>query len=99
MTAVTLVVVMGAFLVSFSTKIGDLRLCFLRWRVNNVAANIDGDSKEKQMHLMTNLRPYTQYAIYIQTYTVALQQMGQRIGARSPILYERTSPDGKAWAD
>ncbi|KAI9561261.1 putative insulin receptor [Daphnia sinensis] len=63
------------------------------WRVNNVAANIDGDSNEKQIHLMTNLRPYTQYAIYIQTYTVALQQMGQRIGARSPILYERTSPD------
>jgi insulin receptor len=47
------------------------------------------------MHLITNLQPYTQYAIYVQTYTVALQQMGKRVGARSPILYERTSPAGK----
>ncbi|EFX63421.1 putative insulin receptor [Daphnia pulex] len=62
------------------------------WRVNNVAANLDADSDENHMHLITNLQPYTQYAIYVQTYTVALQQMGKRVGARSPILYERTSP-------
>jgi insulin receptor len=71
-----------------------IKWCSERWRVNNVAPNID-DSDENQMHLITNLQPYTQYAIFVQTYTVALQQMGKRVGARSPILYERTSPAGK----
>jgi insulin receptor len=47
------------------------------------------------MNIITYLKPYTQYAIYVQTYTVAPQQTGKRIGARSPILYERTSPAGK----
>jgi insulin receptor len=37
------------------------------------------------MNIITYLKPYTQYAIYVQTYTVAPQQTGKRIGARSPI--------------
>ena len=47
-----------------------------------------------ETNILTNLKPYTQYAIYVQTYTVALQTTGQRIGARSKIIYERTSPAG-----
>lgn len=65
-----------------------------RWRVINVAATNDPNPKA-EIFLMTNLKPYTQYAIFVQTYTVAPQQSGKRIGARSRIIYERTKPAGK----
>jgi len=99
MMDVTLVVVTGKFVIFvfclFASSWYSFKYRSKRWRVNNVGATIDADSNENQMHLLTNLRPYTQYAIYVQTYSVALQQMGKRVGARSPILYERTSPAGK----
>ncbi|EFX62637.1 putative insulin receptor, partial [Daphnia pulex] len=62
------------------------------WTTIDVAANHDAEPEENEMNIITYLKPYTQYAIYVQTYTVAPQQTGKRIGARSPILYERTSP-------
>ena len=63
--------------------------------VDDVAAQaIEAD--ESELHMISNLKPYTQYAIYVQTYTVAPQQTGKRVGARSPIIYERTRPDRTA---
>lgn len=50
------------------------------------------EPNQTESHIITNLKPYTNYAIYVQTYTMASQQMGKRIGARSPIIYERTRP-------
>ena len=44
---------------------------------------------------MTELKPYTQYAIYVQTYMVAPHSASERIGARSHIIYARTEPAGK----
>lgn len=63
-----------------------------RWRVINAPATIDSSPDTEETAIITGLKPYTQYAIYVQTYTVAPQQTGKRIGARSPIFYERTSP-------
>ena len=50
--------------------------------------------EESENYLMTELKPYTQYALYVQTYTVAPHSAGDRIGARSPIIYARTDPAG-----
>lgn len=41
--------------------------------------------------LITRLKPYTQYAIYVKTYMIA----GQTQGAQSPIVYFTTKPDSK----
>lgn len=62
--------------------------------VDDVSAEAT-DANMSESHIITNLKPYTQYAIYVQTYTVAPQQTGKRVGARSPIIYERTRPDSK----
>lgn len=51
-------------------------------------------AEDYESHIITNMKPFTQYAIYVQTYTVAPQQTGKRVGARSPIFYERTRPAG-----
>lgn len=59
----------------------------------NVPATSDPKATS-EIFLVTNLKPYTQYAIYVQTYTVAPKQSGKRIGARSKIIYERTRPAG-----
>lgn len=42
-------------------------------------------------HLLPYLKPYTQYAFYVKTYTIATEQSG----AQSQISYFRTKPDGK----
>jgi insulin receptor len=68
---------------------------FNRWTTIDVAANHDAEPEENEMNIITYLKPYTQYAIFVETLTVELLQTGKRIGARSPILYERTSPAGK----
>ncbi|KAI9561263.1 putative insulin receptor [Daphnia sinensis] len=62
------------------------------WTTIDVPANAEAEPEENEITIITNLKPYTQYAIYVQTYTVAPQHSGKRIGARSLILYERTSP-------
>jgi len=61
--------------------------------VDDVSAN-SIEANESEFHLLSGLKPYTQYAVYIETYTVAPQQTSKRVGARSPIIYEWTSPAG-----
>jgi insulin receptor len=61
----------------------------------DVVANHDAEPNENEIAVITNLKPYTRYAVFVETSTVELLQTGKRIGARSPILYERTSPAGK----
>ncbi|CAH0562735.1 unnamed protein product [Brassicogethes aeneus] len=53
------------------------------WRVDDVAKN-----DEKITHPLLKLKPYTQYAYYVKTYTVATE----RNGAQSKIKYFRTLP-------
>lgn len=40
------------------------------------------------MHLFTHLKPYTQYAVYVKTYTIA----SEKKGGQSKIEYFRTLP-------
>ena len=42
-------------------------------------------------HIMYHLKPFTQYAVYVQTFTVARATTG----AMSPVVYFTTDPDGK----
>lgn len=49
------------------------------------------DNNSSVHYLLAQLKPYTQYAYYVKTYTVATE----RFGAQSNISYFRTSPDGK----
>lgn len=64
------------------------------WVVDDVTANQKLNETQSETHILTHLKPYTQYAIYVQTYTVAPQNTGKRVGARSPIIYARTLPGG-----
>lgn len=41
------------------------------------------------VHILTQLKPFTQYAFYVKTYTIATEGAG----AQSPLQYFRTLPD------
>lgn len=56
------------------------------WRVED-ATNFDRTAKMLQI-VITNLKPYTQYAFYVKTYTIASEPSG----GQSDILYFRTAP-------
>lgn len=58
------------------------------WRVDDVTTDI---SDSTVFHLLTQLKPYTQYAYYVRTYTIATE----RSGAQSKIDYFRTKPASK----
>ncbi|PNF35477.1 Insulin-like receptor [Cryptotermes secundus] len=51
------------------------------WHVQDMAVNVT-------ITILTHLKPYTQYAFYVKTYTIATE----RSGAQSPIQYFRTLP-------
>ncbi|XP_069673154.1 insulin-like receptor isoform X2 [Periplaneta americana] len=51
------------------------------WRVEDMAVNTT-------ITILPHLKPYTQYAFYVKTYTIATE----RTGAQSPIKYFRTLP-------
>ncbi|KAB0801173.1 hypothetical protein PPYR_05527 [Photinus pyralis] len=57
------------------------------WRVDDVGNQEDNNSPLH--HLLAQLKPYTQYAFYVKTYTIATE----RNGAQSTIYYFRTHPD------
>lgn len=57
------------------------------WRVDDVGNQEDNNSPLH--HLLAQLKPYTQYAFYVKTYTIATE----RNGAQSSIYYFRTHPD------
>lgn len=46
------------------------------------------DEDQPIYHIMTQLKPYTQYAVYVKTYTIATE----RLGAQSDIVYIWTLP-------
>lgn len=60
---------------------------FPSWRVDDVS---NPEADVEVYHILTHLKPYTQYAFYVKTYTIATE----RSGAQSPINYFRTLPDG-----
>jgi len=50
---------------------------------------LDIDKENPQTaFILHNLKPYTKYAVYVQTYTI----LSAKTGARSPILYFVTKP-------
>lgn len=51
-----------------------------------INANLNGP--EMLTHIIPNLKPYTQYALYIKTYTLAIATRG----AQSDIIYFKTKP-------
>lgn len=57
------------------------------WHVDDVANNPSKKNVSIE-HVLTNLKPYTQYAFYIKTYTIASEQHG----AESHIQYFTTKP-------
>lgn len=69
------------------------------WRVEDVSAetvtpeNTNNNSTTERSyynsHILTQLKPYTQYAYYVKTYTIATE----RSGAQSEVKYFTTLPD------
>ncbi|XP_050440178.1 insulin-like receptor [Adelges cooleyi] len=56
------------------------------WKTDDVEST---ETTEELFAIITNLKPYTQYAYYVKTYTVA----SESIGAQSDISYFYTLPD------
>jgi insulin receptor len=60
------------------------------WKVDDFETSGDSDSNDTNLiHIITYLKPYTQYALYVKTYTIASETKG----AQSDILYFKTQPD------
>ncbi|XP_046662039.1 insulin-like peptide receptor isoform X2 [Homalodisca vitripennis] len=60
------------------------------WRVDDIAIPEPSEKEVDWMDaILTLLEPYTQYAFYIKTYTIATE----KVGAQSKIKYFRTHPD------
>ncbi|XP_018333468.1 insulin-like receptor [Agrilus planipennis] len=57
------------------------------WRVDDVGTQDGNDGYIK--HSLVGLKPFTQYAYYVKTYTIATEQTG----AQSRIYYFKTLPD------
>ncbi|XP_045482514.1 insulin-like receptor isoform X2 [Harmonia axyridis] len=84
---------LGYIVYSIQTKYRNLTLYDGRdacggdgWRVDDVT--IQEDHEQEVVHLLTHLKPYTQYAFYVKTYTIAKENNG----AQSNITYFTTSP-------
>lgn len=56
-----------------------------RWHQQDT---VPGEDMETVFAILSDLRPYTQYAVYVQTYTVSSESRG----AWSPIVYFKTKP-------
>ncbi len=66
--------------------------CVDSWQTSEVRTLTDPKKDEKFVsELIYDLKPWTQYAIYVQTYTLATADRG----AISSIVYFMTQPDGK----
>ncbi|XP_063217716.1 insulin receptor-like [Bacillus rossius redtenbacheri] len=59
------------------------------WKVEYVITHSDKPLPEKIYHRVFNLKPYTRYAFFVKTYTIA-QEVEKGL---SPFLYFRTHPD------
>lgn len=73
----------GNFFFKFLLFVSTINFC--RWRVDDVMIH---DDDENVTHPLTALKPYTQYAFYVKTYTIATE----RRGAQSKIDYFTTLP-------
>lgn len=60
------------------------------WTVVEFDTMKDDDGQDYHEHVIAELKPYTQYALYIKTYTIDTATKG----AQSEIIYFHTSPDG-----
>ena len=58
------------------------------WKIDYYEAT---DEEEFHNSTLSSLKPFTQYALYIKTYTIA----SERRGAQSDIIYFTTKPDSK----
>ncbi|CAG2100850.1 unnamed protein product, partial [Medioppia subpectinata] len=57
------------------------------WKVDDYEAN---DAEDDYItHIIPQLKPFTQYALYIKTYTIA----SEKKGAQSPVIYFKTQED------
>ncbi len=62
------------------------------WKVDYFEAGVESDNNATNLnYTITYLKPYTQYALYVKTYTIASETKG----AQSDILYFKTQPDSK----
>ncbi|KAF7492360.1 Insulin receptor [Sarcoptes scabiei] len=59
------------------------------WTVVEFDTMKDDDGQDYHEHVIAELKPYTQYALYIKTYTIDTATKG----AQSEIIYFHTSPD------
>lgn len=55
---------------------------------NDSSFSLQNNSESIYAHILTQLKPYTQYAFYVKTYTIATEKSG----AQSNLEYFRTSP-------
>jgi hypothetical protein len=62
---------------------------FPRWHTQDVKPDPDKDA-DFVACFIHSLKPFTKYALYVQTYTIATASQG----ALSKIYYFRTEPDG-----
>ncbi|XP_017878213.1 insulin-like receptor [Ceratina calcarata] len=59
------------------------------WKVDDVSASSNRSSvRSVHSHYLSQLKPYTQYAYYVKTYTIATE----RFGGQSKLTYFRTRP-------
>nr|XP_031833558.1 insulin-like receptor [Nomia melanderi] len=59
------------------------------WKVDDVSVNKNDSKKKVHSHYLSQLKPYTQYAYYVKTYTIATE----RSGGQSKVTYFRTLPE------
>lgn len=64
--------------------------CIFRWKTRDML-NTPNKNSSCITSLLVQLRPWTQYAVFVKTYTTSNTQFG----ARSKLIYFRTAPSGK----
>lgn len=76
------------YIIISSNSINIHKICYKRWKTDDVEST---ETTDDLLALITNLKPFTQYAYYVKTYTVA----SESIGAQSDIEYFTTLPGSK----
>lgn len=61
-----------------------------RWKTEDINPSY-GKNDTKVYHIVGDLKPYTMYAVYVETYMIS----GANTGAMSDIVYFRTRPKGR----
>lgn len=66
------------------------------WNVLDV--DLPLSSEQEPGVTLLNLRPWTQYAIFVRAITLTTAEEGRNYGAQSEVVYIRTMPAGKGLA-